>query len=390
MRPRGEPATAMKQAPYHWRPIPLGPGCASLGHRAAQHRQRHRPIRNGDAPAPCPGLLARDGGACPAGAAPPGRARNCPGRHAGGREILDRPPPGGPARAALPRCRYRNRGGGRPAHHRNLRPLRRGAFPRRRTPGDLPPAGRPADRAGDRRRRLRRYPHPRRHPPVRRRLGLAAMPDPDPAEAGRRARAPADVPQCRSGRGAEPADAGAPPPLCRGRYRDPLFRREPRTHHPPGAAGAGALAAARPAAGHPGRAQLRHPGGRRAAGPRRGAARPGAAGPPGRHRHRRDRRAAAPAGPTGRAAGGRLRHRRRDHRAAGRGQQGLSRVAIGAGADAGSRCRPADGGAGARRRGGRRPGRIRRRRRAARPALRADADHPAGPGGQQRRRQDRR
>ena len=213
-----------------------------------------------------------------------------------------------------------------------------------------------------------------------------------PAAPRRRARAPADVPRRRPGRGAPPPDGGAPPPLRRGRHRDPLHRREPRRDHPPRAGGARGLGAAGAPAGRPGRRpRLRGGGGRGLAGARRRPARAGAAvAPRGRGvPTRRWRRC------TGRRCGPGWRRRasrsrRRSTVPPGEASKDFADLASRAGGAAGGGDRPAHRGGRARRRRGGRPRGLRRGGGAARPALRAGADHPARAGGQQRRRQDRR
>ena len=98
---------------------------------------------------------------------------------------------------------------------------------------------------------------------------------------------------------------------------------------------------------------------------------------------------AAPAGPAGRPGGDRRSPRAPDRGPAGRGLEERRDLRRAGRPDARRRRGAADGGAGAGRRRGRRPRRLRGGDHAARPALRADADDAAGAGGQQRRRQDR-
>ena len=67
-----------------------------------------------------------------------------------------RPSAGAGARASLRRCGQRDRGGGGDERRGDLRPVRRGLFPRRRAPRHRAPYERGTARAGDGRRRVRR------------------------------------------------------------------------------------------------------------------------------------------------------------------------------------------------------------------------------------------
>ena len=72
-----------------------------------------------------------------------------------------------PSRPALRRRRQRDRAGRERHHQRDLRPPRRGLFPRRRAPRHPAPPRRRPEGAGDRRRRLHPAGDARRHPAER-------------------------------------------------------------------------------------------------------------------------------------------------------------------------------------------------------------------------------
>ena len=90
-----------------------------------------------------------------------GNALDRAGRHDGGRQIDHRPPAGGTAAAAVSRCRYRDRGGGRNVDPRYFRDPWRAAFSRWRGAGDRAAARRRSWGAGHRRRRIHARGNPR-------------------------------------------------------------------------------------------------------------------------------------------------------------------------------------------------------------------------------------
>ena len=281
-------------------PPALVPGrrCASLRAHDTQHRgERNRRAEGNLRPAGLDGGAQRDAG-----------------RADGGRQDLDRAAAGGPTRPALPRRRCRDRAGRRLHHRRAVRAVRRARVPRRRAPGDPPPAGRRPAGAGHRRRRLDGPRHPR-HRPARGGDHLAALPPARAAAPRRRAHQPPAAERAQPRGGAAPADRPAPPGLCRSRHRGGLQRRQPGRHHHAGAAGAARVHAAAAAVAGAGLGRLRRGGGRGAARPGRGAAGAGAAAEARGDRHRRDGGAAAPARPATRPGSDRDRNPQH-HRAA--------------------------------------------------------------------------
>ncbi len=244
-------------------------------------------------------------------------------------------------------------------------------------------------RARDRRRRVHGPLHPRRRPREQR-LRLAALQAADPGPPGRVPQQPPAARQRRPGRHPRQADATSaipiyaeadvivdcgdePPDITTGRVLHALEHGSPPRRLPV------ALASGR----------LRRGDRRRAAAPRRRVPGRGAAAEARGDRHRRDGRRACTCRRCWPASSETGIDRQHDRRAAGRGVQERRLLHRPGRPAARGRRRAAHRRHRARRRRGRRPRRLRRRDHAARPALHPGADHAAGPGGQQRRRQDR-